>query len=85
MPADILGREVFVRHVNDAYSRGAAMMGFRALGVEFKFNTDTSEKRYSPSKVHGETYQSLYSIFLRLAEHVSDEFKEIASLQTKPA
>jgi gluconokinase len=83
MLADILGREVIVRDINDASSMGAAMMGFRALGVEYSFNRGGGEKRYIPSSSHVQTYQSTYSIFMRLADHLSEEFSEIAALQTR--
>jgi gluconokinase len=83
MLADILNREVIVRDVNDASSMGAAMMAFRALDVNYQFNSGGVEKRYMPSPEVREIYQSIYSIFIRLGEHVSDEFVEIAALQTK--
>lgn len=80
--ANVLGREVRVRDVNDASSIGAARMGFQATGIHPTFTRKESERSFNPDLRFASVYGNLFDIFTRIAGQLDDEFSEIASLQT---
>jgi gluconokinase len=79
--ADVLGKEVMVRDVNDASSMGAAIVGFRSMNEQAVFKSNGTEKVFRPDLRHQTLYDRLYSIFVRMPAKMGDEFNEMAALQ----
>jgi gluconokinase len=80
--ANVLGKEISVKDVNDASSIGAARMGFRSAGVSAAFVAKHPERTFIPDPAVTSDYQILFNIFSRVAGKLDDEFSAIAELQT---
>jgi gluconokinase len=80
--ANILGRDVTVKNVVDASSLGAAIMGFRSFGVHPAFRRQDTERTYKADLTLKAQYDKLFGIFSRIVPQLSQEFSEIALIQT---
>jgi gluconokinase len=81
MLANVLGRKVLVLDENDASSMGAAIVGFRAMGVTFNFNQDKVGDSFSPDPGSRATYDEMYRLFTKLVVKMPAEFEGVAALQ----
>ena len=77
--ADICGKEVIVRGTDDASALGAALMGFKALGVDTSFKFPT-EKTYSPDRKTNEIYGRYFAVYTKLYPHLADDFHQLGIL-----
>jgi gluconokinase len=77
--ADILGRPVDVDSRNDASALGAALTGFRALGVEAKFPRGTG-KRFLPDPERAGYYRKLIEIVESLYDKLKGDFEKLHNL-----
>ena len=76
MMASMFDKEVHVRGTADASSLGAALLGFKALGVKTNFQFPT-EKIYYPDRADHSIYQDYFSVYKRLYPHLSSDFKAL--------
>ena len=74
--ADIFGKEMLIRGSDDASSLGAAMMGFRALGIEANFQL-TSEKIFHPDPTCQSLYQKYFAVYQQLYSSLRDSFHSL--------
>ena len=70
---DIFGKEFIVRSTDDASSLGAALMGFKALGIQSDFQFP-NEKTFSPDQVNHRKYQQYFSVYRNLYKNLASEF-----------
>ncbi len=79
--ADVLGKPVTLRDVNDASSLGAARMAFRSLDVAMTFHRTGKETVYQPNAALRDTYDHLYGIFTRTTRALQADFCLVVRLQ----
>lgn len=78
--SNILNKEVALRDVNDASALGAALIGFRALGIPAQIvNSDT--KSFQPDRGLRARYDELYRVFTNTNVALLPQFGAIAALQ----
>ncbi len=77
--ADILGKPVTVNSQSDASSLGAALQGYRALGVPVEFR-DESGKTFTPDGSRGERYNKVFSVMEPLYDKLKDDFHKLQSI-----
>jgi gluconokinase len=76
---DVLGKPLEMDSNEDASSVGAAMLGFKALGIEASF-APQSTKVFSPDLSKHEYFKKEFAIFQSLYIALKDEFKKIKQL-----
>jgi gluconokinase len=81
MMANVLGKSITLRDVNDASSLGAARMAFKSMGMPMNFDRGGKELIYTPLESVGPIYDHLYGIFTRSTSSLQSEFSEIVQLQ----
>lgn len=79
--ADILGKEINVNDPNDASSIGAAIIGFKSLGIEMNFKSDRTAKLFHPDMFKHEFYQQHFKLFVTLTDSLQPYFQEVSALQ----
>ena len=79
MMSDIFGKEFHVLGAADASSLGAALLGFKALGVETHFQFPT-EKVFYPDQANHEKYLSYFSVYKNLYPHLSSDFHSLGQI-----
>ncbi len=72
--SDIFGKEFIVRGTEDASALGAALIGFKAMGIEvdFKFS---QERAFHPDLHNHKKYTQYFSVYKNLYPHLSSDFK----------
>ncbi len=78
--SDVLGRPLEIDGNEDASSVGAALLGFKALGIEALF-TSQSQKVFYPNMNNHDCFNKEFIIFQSLYFSLRDEFKKIKRLQ----
>jgi gluconokinase len=71
--ADIFGKPVDVYEQEDASALGAAMMGFKAVGIKTAF-PNPEPKQFQPNLLSHEKYQAVYLVFKKLSTLLNDAF-----------
>jgi sugar (pentulose or hexulose) kinase len=79
--ANVLQKSITLHDVNDASSLGAALIAFKSLGLETKFDGSEKKMVFDPDKALGPLYDDLYGIFSRSTQALEKEFSEIVRLQ----
>lgn len=74
--SSMFNKEVHVRGSADASSLGAALLGFKALGIKTNFQFPT-EKIFYPDLSDHQVYQKYFSVYKRLYPHLSTDFKAL--------
>jgi gluconokinase len=74
--ADIFGKEVQVRGLEDASTLGAAMMGFHALGVKTDFQFPEG-RHYDPNLDVHKRYQAYFTVYQNLYPRLSESFHSL--------
>lgn len=72
--ANIFGKPVHVNQHENASALGAAMMGFKAMGIEYAFSTNPMKVFQPEVSVH-EEYRKIFSAFKNLSGHIHSDFK----------
>jgi len=80
--ANVLGRDVKVKDVVDASSMGAAIMGFRSVGIRPAFRRQEAERTFRADLQLKARYDKLHGIFSGVVGKLDHEFSEIALIQT---
>jgi gluconokinase len=75
----ILQRELLVAEQPDASAMGAAIIGFKSLGIEWKFEK-LNTKTFSPDVSLQQIYEKQFLIFEKLYEKLKDVFHELNTL-----
>lgn len=83
MLSDILGRKVLVQDANDASALGAAILGFRALGLHYQPAPSDSTQAFTPATERQALYDSFYRMFTRTSCFLVREFDELAAWHRK--
>jgi gluconokinase len=79
--ADALQKQITVHDVNDASSLGAAMIAFRSLGQQVRFEGSGKKMIFEPDTKLAPLYDDLYGIFSRSTHALEAEFSNIVNLQ----
>jgi gluconokinase len=79
--ANVLGREVLVQDVNDASSIGAAIVGFRSMGVTHSLQQVEQGSLFNPDPAIHANYDEMYKVFNKLVVKMSAEFEAVAAMQ----
>lgn len=72
--SNVLGRELMVSGSHDASSMGAAMLGYRALGIPFRLKEQVTA-RFEPDAGETKVYQRQFEIFKALYRQLESIFK----------
>jgi gluconokinase len=73
--ADIFGKTVEVKSMEDASAIGAAILGFRSLRIQYN-HPERERKYFSPDREKHLKYQQMYPLYRNLAGHLSQYFFE---------
>lgn len=79
--ANIMNKQVALRDIHDASSLGAALVGFKALGLQTSFGSHTDTKTFHPQPTIRGVYDDLYGTFLRTTRALLPEFSSITAVQ----
>lgn len=72
--SNIFGKPVRVNQHENASALGAAMIGFKAMEIEYSFSTNPL-KVFEPEVSVHEEYKTIFRIFKNLSVHIHSDFK----------
>jgi gluconokinase len=72
--SDIFGKPFVVRGTDDASSLGAALMGFKALGIQTDF-AFPNQKDFNPNLDNHRLYQNYFGVYRNLYAHLAGDFR----------
>lgn len=84
--ADVFGKKIHVTNVSDASALGAAILGFKALGVLSNLSDAKAfiaiQETYLPHEDQHRTYMANYAVYASLYHKLKDEFSKLNILQS---
>jgi len=72
--ANIFGKPVHVNQHENASALGAAMIGFKAMGIDYAFSTNPM-KVFEPEVSVHEEYKKIFRAFKNLSVHIHSDYK----------
>lgn len=73
--ANIFGKPVHVNQQENASALGAAMIGFKAIGIDYSLSTNPM-KVFEPEVSVHEEYKKIFHAFKNLSVHIHSDFKD---------
>ena len=80
MLSNILGRELIVSSENDASAMGAAIIGFRAIGIEMNIDCKT-QSTITPDLLVNQKYENLFKVWVGLYPSLEHSFQQLAEFR----
>jgi gluconokinase len=78
--ADVLGKTVEVDSKSDASALGAAMMGFKSLGIVYTPPANNKAKIFSPEEKNNQRYSKKFILFESLYKNLKSDFLHLKDL-----
>ncbi|MBX2961113.1 MAG: gluconokinase [Cyclobacteriaceae bacterium] len=75
--ADIFGKPMHINQYDNASALGAAMIGFKALGIDYTVSSQPV-KVLAPDSERHDTYRVVYEKFRELSNRFSDQFSTLS-------
>jgi gluconokinase len=80
--SNVLGRDLIVPDASDASAMGAAMIGFKSLGITMK-KPHITERKINPDSVANHLYEEQFKIFESLYLSLEKQFDMLTDLRKK--
>ncbi len=78
--ADILGKTIEIDSKGDASALGAAMMGFKSLGVTYSTQKDNGTRVFNPDEKSYHQYRKKFILFESLYKNLKANFIQLKDL-----